>query len=485
MAQEWYGDRDESDVVVSLVRSSTAFTRETRTISLDQGSTAADGEGGRNTIGSKRKRDTELEKDIVQEVSLADLHLHSSRLRSCSKYFSVCLSERWAKDTLTEGPSKSVHLSLDVHTKVKYYKDCFSRMYSPFQKIRSIRHCLRLLQVAAQISYEELVANCVCYLAGVPWSQDDEKRIRRFAQSPYYPSDCAADLSARLELHLSNTERYKTLFDLTQDALRKYFASALGDGTEDARTRFDAVFHKLIEGPCCSGILQGFLKHVNDEVEKAICHAIEDAKDQRRERFRGYYCTHYIDNIRWVLRFLLETGCAKDLVELIVEGPKLSDCLKSLSEIEGSGYSSAIFEWIVVIQKIFEEVIAGHLLLKASTRSLLFRRWSWILKFGCTPKGYDRKKEIEEIVSKFIMTFPLDKQKEFISNWEDFYWEDHYDYNWPVQVSWVVNLQRSLVSLEAQQARQSTAQRAGEYTGQSSATPSESSSVPASPSTSE
>lgn len=64
MAQEWYGDRDESDVVVSLVRSSVAFTRETKTNPLDLDSDAEDGGGERDSVTRKRKRNTDQSEQV-------------------------------------------------------------------------------------------------------------------------------------------------------------------------------------------------------------------------------------------------------------------------------------------------------------------------------------------------------------------------------------------------------------------------------------
>ena len=165
---------------------------------------------GRETGSTRRKRKpgNESEEADEQENSSEDLHLHSNRLRGCSKYFDACLSKRW--EEMAEGCSREaaerVQLSLDVHANVKYYKVWISRMYSPCQKVPSIKHCLKLLRVASQITYQELVEACMCYLPADPCSEDDENRVRRFAKSPNYPSDCAADLSARLGLQLSNSE---------------------------------------------------------------------------------------------------------------------------------------------------------------------------------------------------------------------------------------------------------------------------------------
>lgn len=158
--------QDNCDVIVSLVQRSTSISTSAF---VDQGSLAMDKD---KTKKRKRLLNREEEKQ-----NLGDLHANACQLRRCSKYFDTYLSIRWtrAEIILSQTP---VHLTLDVHTDVEYYKDCFSRMCSrKYKPIPNINHCLKLLQVASQISYLDLVEDCVRYLTSVPWSYEDEKKI--------------------------------------------------------------------------------------------------------------------------------------------------------------------------------------------------------------------------------------------------------------------------------------------------------------------
>lgn len=132
-----YGNRATSDVIVNLIPSSTT---------VENGGT-----------GRKRKRNAKSTTEV-----LATLNLHSERLRYCSKYFLTLLDKRWC-DSDTKG---LMEFSLEVHTNVKFYEDCFLRMYAPnFTGIPSVDHALELLKIASQIEFEGLMDAAVCYLS--------------------------------------------------------------------------------------------------------------------------------------------------------------------------------------------------------------------------------------------------------------------------------------------------------------------------------
>jgi len=59
-----------------------------------------------------------------EEQNLGDLHVNLGQLCHCSKYFKVCLSERWKGIEIITFKTP-MHLTLDVHTNVEYYRDCF------------------------------------------------------------------------------------------------------------------------------------------------------------------------------------------------------------------------------------------------------------------------------------------------------------------------------------------------------------------------
>lgn len=46
---------------------------------------------------------------------------------------------------------------LQIETEVAHYHDCFARMHFPFTPFRSVRDCIQVMRVAAQIQFEEVL----------------------------------------------------------------------------------------------------------------------------------------------------------------------------------------------------------------------------------------------------------------------------------------------------------------------------------------
>jgi len=152
----------------------------------------------------------------------------------------------------------------------------------------NVKHCLKLLQVASQTSYLELIEDCVRYLTSIPWSHKDEERIQTFANFVFYPSDCVADLSARLGLPLSNAKRHCLLLDMAVDALCICFDDFMFYGYQENiacyQELFSSGFRDLISRPYQS-FVENVLKHVNDGVKKTILEAREQPELHDDPRF--------------------------------------------------------------------------------------------------------------------------------------------------------------------------------------------------------
>ena len=442
----WYGNKSTSDVIVSLVQIS-KFDKEITLASLNFDSAMKD-ENNSNTnfnVSKKRKRNSKNKLEH-HKPNLGDLHVHSHQLRYCSKYFDTCLSERWAKKEVESdvGYADKICLSLDVHTNVKYYKECFSCMYSSnSMDISNIKHCLKLLKVATQISYEELIKACVSYLESIPWSLDDEKKIRRFAKSLNYPFSYASDLNARLGLPMSSAKIHNDVLNMMHELLQSYFDNAMknpycGEFEQilGFRQMFSSAFSQILIGSY-QILVNNILKHVNDGI-KTYIGKVEHQYDMLEED--GLY------NLRWILNILLDTRCAKEIIEYIIEESTLESMFR---KHYGWRWWN---EWFDVILLIFKESNEGHLLLKPSTRYNLLQQWSWILALGSYEDGENRA-EVRKVLSAFITTFPYKIQKEIFSIWlkngpmvvnhepEDLYFKD-------IHEDWIFFLQERIMSLE-------------------------------------
>ncbi|KAG0557641.1 hypothetical protein KC19_11G145700 [Ceratodon purpureus] len=141
------------------------------------------------------------------EEVVAVLKVHSTQLRRWSKYFETCLSARWREADVGSSEGARFELSLEIYADVECYIDCFSRMYSPFRKdFRDVEYTLELLRVASQIEHIELMGLISQYLSAIPWSDEDERRIRDYAASPDFSRNYVKDLVTRLGLDVIGEE---------------------------------------------------------------------------------------------------------------------------------------------------------------------------------------------------------------------------------------------------------------------------------------
>ena len=144
-------------------------------------------------------------------------------------------------------------------------------------------------------------------------------------------------------------------------------------------------------------LVNNILKYVNDGI-KTYIGKVEHQYDMLEED--GLY------NLHWILNILLDTRCAKEAIEYIIEESTLESMLRN-------HYGRRWWnEWFDVILLIFKESNEGHLLLKSSTRYKFLQQWSWILALGSYEDGENRA-EVRKVFSAFITTFPYKKQKKY------------------------------------------------------------------------
>ncbi|GBG62906.1 hypothetical protein CBR_g34278 [Chara braunii] len=101
-----------------------------------------------------------------------DLHVHKEALQR-SKFFAARLSDRW-------GEGGGAITRLFVHCKdAEAYIQTLRLLYAKdFNGIfKSVQGALAILEVAAELLYDECVAACIRYLEAVPWTEEEEAMV--------------------------------------------------------------------------------------------------------------------------------------------------------------------------------------------------------------------------------------------------------------------------------------------------------------------
>lgn len=338
------------------------------------------------------------------EKTLLVLNVHSSRLSRCSKYFETCLSERWRKSSTT--PPSLIEFVLEVHGDVQCYTDCFSRMYSPFLKdFRDVKYSLELLKVASQIEFLELMGSISRYISAIPWSCEDEIRIREYSSSPDFPCEHAEDLAARLGLHMTEKDRHNHMCDLVQQGIR---TALHPDGNFKNTRAFFEVFLQGIKSGTSANVARTVVTIVSDET-KNMLNAIGKECEEKEFYHLVPKFTEKLLSICWALNALLIAGVAEELVQYIVQLDTLACIVANVNCFNGpEACKMAAFELAKLILQMYGEVLDGNLLLNTPERTALLKNWHLVLENHVSRDSY------YQITKSFFLTLPLEQQTELI-----------------------------------------------------------------------
>lgn len=334
------------------------------------------------------------------------LKLHSNRLSKCSKYFETCLSERWQKPSA----SSTIEFSLEViHADVSCYTDCFECMYSSYRKdFRDVSYSLALLKVASQIGYHELMDAVSRYLSGIPWSEQEEIRIREYSTSPDFPRNFTDDLVSRLGFHVVEEECQEKMCEM----IRRSTWSALGCWQPQ---NFRDFIEELLDG----------IQLGTKFMETVVPIIIEVAKDRfvelendclEADRFsRVANFAEHVSGMCWILNLLLNTNVAEELVQCLLHLNTIPDYLTTANSYDVEDVGLAGLEMAKLVLRMYKEVAAGRLLLRTAERVALVKNWHELLE------AYLPKEDYDDATKPLFATLPLEEQIEHVNLQEDSY----------------------------------------------------------------
>ncbi|KAG0601832.1 hypothetical protein M758_11G141700 [Ceratodon purpureus] len=348
------------------------------------------------------RRQEDIQHSNGEEV-VAVLKVHSTQLRRCSKYFETCLSARWREADVGSSEGARFELSLEVNADmdVESYVDCFSRMYSPFRKdFRDVEHTLELLRVASQIEYIELMGLISQYLSAIPWSDEDERRIRDYAASPDFSRNYVQDLITRLGLDVTGEEHKKMSEQLTKW------------GIVHALSSEPLNCSKFIE-ELLDGIQVGTVTKIILEVAKGKLRELEQIRlddDHFPENYNEDFDV-YVSGIAWILGILLNAGVAEELVTCLVP----SETIPLYLYRHGADVRHEGLEMAKVVLQMYQEVVAGRLLLQTHDRVALIGIWHDLLEEYLPAKKYT------QATKALFSTLPFKDQFGFLETQEDLF----------------------------------------------------------------
>ncbi|XP_014511305.1 BTB/POZ domain-containing protein At2g13690 [Vigna radiata var. radiata] len=280
--------------------------------------------------------------------------------------------------------------------------------------------CIDILEVSAGIMFTKGVRCCLKYLEAVPWTEEEEEKLRSLFTRFEFDDATTRDILGRLYLHDSVDSRP----NVAQQLVRSITTS------EDANARTE--MKSLVKGLLCKSsvyeknhldLSKEDLFTVCDSCLSSLISLFEEASDTMRPESLITKDTskplierisRQVDNINWLLEIMLDGQVAEDFVDVWARQEKLiklHDVTSPMIRYELSRVSAILF------------VAMGTRKLQCplEARSGLLQAWfgPMLLDFGWLQrckKGLDMK-ALEEGMGQTLLTLPLKQQYVLFMEW--------------------------------------------------------------------
>lgn len=276
-----------------------------------------------------------------------------------------------------------------------------------------------VLEVSAGIKFNRSVLSCLKYLEAVPWTEEEEEKLRRLFNKMKFDHETARDISARL---------YALDMTDSQQTLSKQLVWSVTTCV-DANSRNE--LKSLVKGLLCkSSVYEKDCSDLNKVDIFAICLScisslvslLEEATatspsvklTKKEDRTLIDRISKQVDNIIWLLEILLDHQMAEDLVDIWTKQSQLLAMHKCASPL-------VRYELSRVTAMLFIAMGTGKMHCRSEARSGLLQTWfrPMLLDFGWLQrckKGLDMK-ALEEAMGQALLTLPLKEQYVLFMDW--------------------------------------------------------------------
>lgn len=264
------------------------------------------------------------------------------------------------------------------------------------------------------------VLSCLKYLEAVPWTEEEEEKLRSLFTRFMFDDATSRDIFARLYSQEST--------DTHQNLARHLVSSITTCSDANARNELKSLVKGLL---CKSSVYEKEQPDVNKEDFYAVCQScvsvlvnlFEEASDavpyeRRAKKEMGKplieRISRQVDNINWLLEILLDRQIAEEFVDIWAHQGELLIMHERASPM-------VRYELSRVSAIIFIAMGTRKLHCRSEARSGLLQSWfgPMLLDFGWLQrcrKGLDMK-ALEEAMGQTLLTLPLKQQYVLFMEW--------------------------------------------------------------------
>ncbi|KAG2323003.1 hypothetical protein Bca52824_016216 [Brassica carinata] len=274
-----------------------------------------------------------------------------------------------------------------------------------------VYRAIDVLEVAAGIKFSRAVFSCLKYLEAVPWTEDEEERLRRVL-AVYNLDDAATDeILARFTSN--ETEN-------TQESLSKQLVWSI-TSCSDVNPRNE--LKSLVKGILCkTSVYEKEQPEIDmEDIYKAgkycvdtLVKLFEEVSSSKSGKPLIEGISREVENINWLLEIMIDREIAEEFVEIWGKQRKLVEMHEEASPMVRYELSRVTGVMFIAMGK--RRVQCG-----GEARAGLVEMWfrPMLLDFGWLQRcknGLDMR-EVEEGMGQTLLTLPLKQQYQVFMEW--------------------------------------------------------------------
>lgn len=356
-------------------------------------------------------------------VSLV-LQLSSQVLIANSSLFADLIRDY--RNTSSSPPPNLCRIEVPQVDHLNAFRDTIELMFEPNITHRlfncGVYRSILILEVSAGIMFTKGVLSCLKYLEAVPWSEEEEEKLRSVFTKFQFDDAISSDILARL---------YSFDSADSQQSLVRQLVWSIATCVDEANARNE--LKSLVKGLLCrSSVYKKDYPDLNKEDIYNVCQSCMDSLVSLFEEATGTdtcgeshttdtvrkplieRISKQVDNINWLVEILLDRQMGEEFVEMWADQGEL------LRMHEGAS-PMVRYEVSRVSAMLFIAMGTRKLHCRSEARLGLLQSWfrPMLLDFGwlrrCR-KGLDMK-ALEEAMGQTLLTLPLKQQYMLFMEW--------------------------------------------------------------------
>ncbi|CAO2836866.1 unnamed protein product [Amaranthus hypochondriacus] len=277
-----------------------------------------------------------------------------------------------------------------------------------------------ILEVSASIKFDRGVSSCLKYLEAVPWTEEEEEKLKTLFTRFRFDDATNNEIFSRLNLNDSNSPHENLATQIVRsittcsntkarNELKPMVKGLLSKSSVYEKHDFDITKEDLYS--ICQSCLYCLVSLFQEASGSA---PLKQEGNKKNEKSLIESIAWQVENITWLLEILLDHQIAEDFAELWARQNELLEMHQKTSPM-------VRYELSRVSAVLFVAIGTRKLQCQAESRIALLHSWfsPMLLDFGWLQrcrKGLNVR-ELEEAMGQALLTLPLKKQYALFMEW--------------------------------------------------------------------